>query len=175
MLDADGLTGGDANVVLQPVDAPAAAQPLGPCGLGVLPPRRLTLDLADGQRVALQLRFGRGFFSYRWADLVAADVRLDAGAARVTDLARLTYDALRHNWDEQFLVVLDPPLGDAHGLLVAQRGTQPGEGEYTVTVLGADWEPLRRIPVLGVRDEPGATGPAPLALPFLTLASGPGR
>lgn len=129
-------------------------QYLAPCGLAHLDPERLEVDLAGGQRAVLRLRKGAGggfWAGYLWADLVAAEVDLAAGRRVVTDYGHLVYDALRHNWNETFWVLFDPPLGDAHGLAVTQTFLGDGRESFTAAVLGADLAPLRPLAVTGVR------------------------
>lgn len=152
-LDGDSLTAGNHLATLAELDTGDAVPPeqlLGPCGLGVLPRQRYDLRLADGALVTLLLRKGRGFFSYRWATLVGAAVDGPIGRAEVTDLRRLVYSAMRHNWSERLVVLFDPPLGPAgevHGLEIAQDGANPGDGSYTAAYLDAALRPLRNLAV----------------------------
>ncbi|MEO8084023.1 MAG: DUF1566 domain-containing protein [Ardenticatenales bacterium] len=164
-LDGDALTAGNAVLTLAKLsDDPdqTTEQILGPCGLPVLPRQRYDLRLADGARVTLVLRKGRGFFSYKWATLIGATVDGPAGRAEVRDLRRLVYSAMRHNWSERLMAVFDGPLGggagqpgggdDAiHGIEIAQDGTNPGDGTYTAVYLDAALQPLRTVAVVEVR------------------------
>jgi hypothetical protein len=119
----------------------------------VLPRQRYDLRLADGGRVTLVLRKGRGFFSYKWATLTAAIVDVPAGRAEVRDVRRLVYGAMRHNWSERLMAVFDAPLGAGaeaiHGIEIAQDGTNPGDGTYTAVYLDAALRPLRTVGVVG--------------------------
>lgn len=151
-VDAEFLTTGVAASVS--AGAGEAPQYLAPCGLAHLDPERLEVDLAGGQRAVLHLRKGAGggfWAGYLWADLVAAEVDLAAGRRTVDDDAHLVYDALRHNWNERFWVLFDPPLGDAHGLEVAQTFLGDGRESFTAALLGADLAPLRPLDVTGAR------------------------
>jgi hypothetical protein len=98
---------------------------------------------------------------------VAADLRLAEGRRRVTEPRRLTYDALRHNWSEEYLVVLDPPLADAHAVLVHNEGTNAPEGPYTVTLLDASLQALRDVPVLAHDYGPAPAVPGAVWLPWV--------
>ncbi len=155
-LDSDALTAGNVILTLADITTGPDAAPeqiLGPCGLPVLPRQRYDVRLADGGRVSLMLRKGRGFFSYRWATLIGAVVDVPDGRAEVRDLRRLVYSAMRHNWSERLVVVFEPPLGDlgaVHGLEIAQDGTNPGDGTYTAIYLGAGLQPLRTVDVVGL-------------------------
>ncbi len=173
-LDSDSLTAGNAIVTLAQLDTGAEVPPeqiLGPCGLPVLPRQRYDLRLADGTRVTLLLRKGRGFFSYRWATLVGATVDGPVGHAEVTDLRRLVYSAMRHNWSERLVVLFDPPLGPAdevRGLEIAQDGTNPGDGTYTAVYLDAELRPLRNLAVTSFvhTDLPPGGGAYRIVLPW---------
>jgi pyruvate, water dikinase len=171
-LDADNLTAGDSMMTLRDATDATSAQMLGPCGLGVLPLQQLTVRLEGDQRVDLRLRKGRGFFSYQWAELVGADVRLAAGTRTVADYPHLVYDAVRHNWNETFWVLFDPPLGDAHCLSITQQGTAPGEGEYRAALLDDRLDVLRSLAVGSVTVGPGPPGPA-IYLPATSAARDP--
>lgn len=156
-LDGDGLTAGNTVLTLRSLDADpdgSSEQILGPCGLPVLPRQRYDVRLADGGRVTLVLRKGRGFFSYKWATLTAAIVDVPAGRAEVRDLRRLVYGAMRHNWSERLMAVFDAPLGGGaaaiHGIEIAQDGTNPGDGTYTAVYLDAALRPLRTVGVVGI-------------------------
>jgi hypothetical protein len=165
LLNADALTAGSAYITLQPPDDPTPSQVLSPCGLDLLPGHRLDITFDAGQHATLHVKKGRGFQSYHWADLVAAEVTLAAGTREVHDFHQLAYDAQRHNWNEEYLVVFDPPLGDAHALVIAQEGTATGEGDYRATLLDATFEVVRHLPVGAVQVVPEGDGGGVVYLP----------
>ncbi len=129
---------------------------LQPCGLPGLPAEQLRLDLGEAGRVFLTLRYGpgRGLLPYAPAALSAAwlDLRLEGRPQqrRLTAPTHLSYDAARHNWNEQLLLRLDPPLAGAAALLLTARGIPGRPGEtWTAQLLGPDGERLRQLPVTG--------------------------
>jgi len=175
-LDGNALTSGSTLVTLADITDdsdqrtnPAPEQLLGPCGLPVLPRQRYDLRLADGGRAVFVVRKGRGFFSYRWATLVAATVSLPAGRTEVRDVGRLVYSASRHNWSEQFLALFDPPLGEVYGLQIVHDGANSGEGTYTALYLDSDLQSLEVIPVESLAISPlPSDGPEyRIALPWI--------
>jgi hypothetical protein len=92
---------------------------LGPCGLRTLPAETIhvwaSLQSADVPPIPLRLRLDlrkadAPLAPYQWADLVGAELHVGDQRTRVSDLARLTYDAGRHNWDERLWIDLDPPM-----------------------------------------------------------------
>jgi hypothetical protein len=96
-----------------------------------------------------------------WADLVAATVDIGGQRRRVADYRHLAYDAERHNWNETLWILFDPPVGDAHGLEVAQvfggmaqraaDSRLPMAGpRYTARTLNENLETLREMEVLSV-------------------------
>jgi len=71
--------------------------------------------------------------------LVRAEVRLDGQDQAIDDYFRLAYGADLHNFNERYLVVLDPPLGEIHGVYFAETNENDPPG--TAALLGADLDP----------------------------------
>jgi hypothetical protein len=83
------------------------------------------------------------------SNLVWAQVTLGGETREVSDYFHLVYAARHHNWGEEYLVILDPPVGDVHGLYCMDSGdigTDPPEFLY---YLGADLDPANPLDTTG--------------------------
>jgi hypothetical protein len=54
------------------------------------------------------------------ANLVHARVTLSGDTREVSDYFSLVYAADQHNFNEAYLVLLDPPIGSAHGIVLEE-------------------------------------------------------
>jgi len=166
-LDAAGLTEPRDVVAAFGPDAGGDERLLGPCGLQRLPREALRLRFADGW-LDLDLRKADAPLApYQWAALVGARLHVAGSTRTVTDLAHLTYDAERHNWNERFLVMLDPPLagtgsGPAHALEIAW---QTGAALPTVRRLDAHLEPIGDLVIRYALRQRAVDGAATLWMP----------
>lgn len=159
-VDEDFLTAGVT--ITSRATGDEASQYLAPCGLPHLAGERLEIALEGGQRAVLSLRKGSGggfWAGYLWSELVRADVQLVGGRREVSDYGHLVYDALRHNWNESFWVLFDPPLGDAHGLAIRQQFLGGDEERFIAELLDANLDTLRPIEVLWVKRVQDGEGP----------------
>jgi len=84
------------------------------------------------------------------AGLVNAEVKLAAGSRTISDYGQLVYAADRHHWNEQFWLLFDSPLGDAHGIGFYQQYTGSGEPVYSAVLLDSALETLREVEVESV-------------------------
>ncbi|MCB0215935.1 MAG: DUF1566 domain-containing protein [Chloroflexi bacterium] len=172
-LDAEALS---LSVQVTASRGERAAQTLTPCGMPGRPDVRLELDLADSQSLRLRLRYAEppGASPVGQAQLLGATVDLAEGATQVEDPRQLVYDADRHNWNERFWVLFDPPIGASGGLEIASTGI-PGRPETTwlARTLDRDLAPGREIAVRSVRriDRP-PDALSPRYLPWLGSSRG---
>jgi len=120
-----------------------------PCALDQLPLIEFDVALENGQRLKLQQRRERDDGVTGLAALISAEVTLvDATGALLTqtvdDYSRLVYAAERHHWNEEFWVLLDPPIGDAHAIRLSRAYTG-GESVYSAELAGASLDLLRAV------------------------------
>jgi hypothetical protein len=94
-------------------------------GLCDLPEGTLyTATTASGDRVVMDVRGGPYMNSCLAAGetsclfLTGAQVQLGAFQQEVSDRLRLVYVGSHHNWYDEYLILLDPPAGDSHAVLV---------------------------------------------------------
>ena len=76
---------------------------------------------------------------------VTTEVKLEAGSRTISDYSQLVYVADRHHWNERFWVLLDEPLGDAHGVGFYQQFTGSGEPVYRAVLLDEVLETLQEL------------------------------
>ncbi|MBN2493213.1 MAG: hypothetical protein JXR96_01375 [Deltaproteobacteria bacterium] len=78
---------------------------------------RISFSLQDGSgSVALDKRFQQPLMGTGEAAAVRAEIALDGEQRSVDDYFEIGYGCDLHNYNERFLLVLDPPIGAVHGL-----------------------------------------------------------
>lgn len=125
------------------------------CGYDLLPFWELEVELAGGSSIHLEERFlpSENDLASGPASLVRATVHLEGTRQTVRDYWQLIYSARRHNRDERYWVVLDPPLQIANiesAVHVVEIFT-PEPTRCTnaqVSYLGADFSVLARPQVV---------------------------
>jgi len=123
---------------------------LTPCDYATLPLITYDVTLADGQRMVIQQRRERDDGVSGLAALTNAEVTLEAGSRTISDYGQLIYAADRHHWNEQFWLLFDEPLGDAHGIGLYQQYSGSGEPIYSAVLLNIELETLREVEVVSV-------------------------
>ena len=76
----------------------------------------ITVELADNDQIVLYKRYQQPLMASGPAALTRAEIDIDGQQRTVDDYFKLAYAADMHNFNERYLVVLDPPLGSIHGL-----------------------------------------------------------
>ncbi|MBN1422243.1 MAG: hypothetical protein JXP34_25945 [Planctomycetes bacterium] len=111
----------------------------------LLPLFHVRADLAGGDVIEFRYRFFELLANTGPASTIAGEVTLGAETRVTSDYWHLAYAAIHHNWAPQFWIILDPPIGDVHGVWIAEpfpEGSLP-----TIRTLGADLEPLAELTV----------------------------
>jgi hypothetical protein len=85
------------------------------------------------------------------ANLESAQATVDGTTRSTDDYFSLVYSADHHNWNEGYTVLLRPPVGDVHGLVLvdADLNADPVEMLY----LGSDLTEIRRSPLISYAEE----------------------
>jgi hypothetical protein len=126
-----GFVGG--GIKIDGGDILTGQQALGPCALSDAWKRTITAAVAGGDRLVLDVRgsmpcmISGNTTCYYFTN---ADVTLGAEQLTVDEHFHLVYSAGHHNDGEEFLVILDPPLGQVAALLlIAPPLLSPDGGE----------------------------------------------
>lgn len=109
------------------------------CTYPTLPLHHVTAELEGGDLVIIHKRMMQPLMGSGPVGLVHAAVILDGQTQEIDDYFRLAYGADLHNFNERYLVVLDPPLGDVHGVYFAETNENDPPG--TAALLDADLDP----------------------------------
>ncbi len=113
-------------------------QRYGLCELGA-PEETIEASTAGGDKVRLEVGVGPWFESCFAAGetaclfLTRAEVSVGQAKQVITDRFRLIYVGGHHNWNDEYLILLDPPLGATAALLVKEPplfSGKPGEVRY---------------------------------------------
>ncbi len=92
------------------------------CELGP-PEETIDASTAGGDRLRLELNIGSSCFASGMTTclhLTRAEVTLGQERQRITDSFRLVYAGNHHNWHDEYLILLDPPLGATAALLIEE-------------------------------------------------------
>jgi len=142
-----GFAGG--GIQIDGGDILTGQQALGPCSLSDGWKRVVTAAVSGGDRLVLDVRGSMPCMisgNTTCYLLFGAEVTLGGGQMTVDEHFRLVYSAGHHNEGEEFLVVLDPPVGqNAALLLVAPPLLSPDGGE--LVYLDSDLAELAREPL----------------------------
>jgi hypothetical protein len=79
------------------------------------------------------------------ANLVYAEITVDGTTRTTDDYFELVYAAYHHNFDETYLVILDPPVGDVHAIMFEHVWYY--QGPTDMIYLDAAMNELRRSPL----------------------------
>lgn len=111
------------------------------CTYPALPLHHVTAELEGGDRVIIHKRMMKPLMGSGPVGLVHAEVHLDDQEQEIDDYFRLAYGADLHNFNERYLVALDPPLGNVYGVYFAE--TSENEPPGTAALLDADLDPAQ--------------------------------
>jgi hypothetical protein len=78
----------------------------------------------DQDRIRLDKRYYTQTFASGPASLVRARVTLGGVNRETDDYFSLVYSAVHHNWREEYLVLLDPPIGEIHGVVIERENQE---------------------------------------------------
>jgi len=123
-------------------DYPNQHQRYAPCEYRDLPLYVITAEVQGGDRAVLHKRHQIPVAASGPCNIVYADVIVDGQPREVDDYFLLVYAAQHHNWNEEYVVLLDPPVGDVHAILLREHDLwQPPE---KMIYLGAAYQELRQ-------------------------------
>ena len=80
-----------------------------------------------------------------------AEASVGATTRQVGAYFDLVYAAFHHNWSEQYLVLLDPPVGDVHALLL--QDPDYNDPPVELSYLGETMNVLRSSPLSSYSEE----------------------
>ncbi|MBN2497983.1 MAG: hypothetical protein JXR96_25540 [Deltaproteobacteria bacterium] len=116
-------------------DTLTEVQAFGLCALPEDGRKIMQAQTASGDRIELEIRQGPWYDTCLVAGetacyfLVRAELELGAYQASVEDRFRLVYNGSHHNWFDKYLLLLDPPAGDVHAVLVIAPDFSGANGE----------------------------------------------
>ncbi len=104
----------------------------GSCELLGLGLHRLTFNWANNDVLILdQPSWNRPIWNYPGyagetspSNLIRAEVTIAGSTREISDYYQLVYAAEHHNWFEEYLVILDPPIGDVHAVYTIDTGLE---------------------------------------------------
>ena len=123
-------------------DPPPEYQRYAPCAYRDLPLFIITAEVQGGDRAVVHKRHELPMAGSGPCNIVYAEVTVDGQQRVVDDYFSLVYAAEHHNWNETYVVLLDPAVGDVSAILLQEQNLweEPTEMVY----LGSDLAELRR-------------------------------
>jgi hypothetical protein len=121
------------------------------CTYATLPLFQITVDLEGGDRIVLWKRYWKPLMASGPAAVTRAEVDLDGEQRTVEDYFHTAYAADLHNYNERYLVVLDPPVGNIHGIRFEE--TNQNDPPAVVDLLDETLDPFAQRNVTGYADE----------------------
>lgn len=121
------------------------------CTLATLPLYRITATLEGGDTIVLSKRYLKPVMGTGPAAVTRAEIDLDGEQRTVEDYFQTSYGADLHNFNERYLVVLDPPIGSIHGLHFEE--TNQNDPPAALDLLDADLAPAGQRNLTGYLDE----------------------
>jgi len=121
------------------------------CTFSTLPRYRVTAALEGGDSIVLYKRYLKPLMGSGPAAVVRAEIDLDGEQRVVEDYFHTAYAADLHNYNERYLVVLDPPIGSIHGVHFAE--TNQDDPPATVDLLDSGLAPAGQRNVTAYTDE----------------------
>ena len=121
------------------------------CTLEAAPLCSITVDLEGGDQIVLSKRYLKPLMASGPAAVTRAEIDLDGQQRTVEDYFQTAYAADLHNYNERYLVVLDPPIGNVHGVQFEE--TNQNDPPTVVDLLDADLAPAGQRNVTGYVDE----------------------
>ncbi len=114
---------------------------LSSCSYETLPLWRRDIELPGGDNLVFDVRFSESVFGTGRAALTRASWKHDGADIVSDDYFGLVYAADHHNWFEQFLFLLEEPVGEIYAVMV-EEGFPRDTAQATVHWLGASFEIL---------------------------------
>ena len=118
-------------LIIEPgVDQIDEIQAFGLCDLAEVTRLELTFDTQQGSNIELELRDGPYYRAClaggktQCRFLVSGKVRLGTYQSNISDRFRLVYAGSHHNWNDEYLILLDPPTAGIAALLVSEPDQQ---------------------------------------------------
>jgi len=121
------------------------------CTFTTLPRYRITADLEGGDSVVLYKRYLKPLMGTGPAAVVRAEIDLDGEQRIVEDYFHTAYCADLHNFNERYLVVLDPPIGSVHGIHLEE--SNDNDPPTAVDLLDDDLAPAGQRNITAYTDE----------------------
>lgn len=121
------------------------------CTFITLPQYRITAALEGGDSIVLYKRYLKPLMGSGPAAVVRAEIDLDGQQRTVEDYFQTAYCADLHNFNERYLVVLDPPIGSVHGVHFEE--TNQNDPPTAVDLLDASLAPAGQRNVTAYTDE----------------------
>ena len=121
------------------------------CTFNTLPSYRITATLDGGDSIVLYKRYLKPLMGSGPAAVVRTEIDLDGEQRVVEDYFHTAYAADLHNFNERYLVVLDPPVGAIHGVHFEE--TNDNDPPTAVDLLDADLAPAGQRNVTTYIDE----------------------
>ena len=108
----------------------------------------ITAEAESGDRVVFHKRMYSPDFrgGSMPANLESAQATVNGSTRSADDYFSLVYSADHHNWDEGYTVLLRPPIGDVHGLVLIDAG--PNDDPVEMLYLGSDLTEIRTSPLV---------------------------
>ena len=108
----------------------------------------ITAEAESGDRVVFHKRMYSPDFrgGSMPANLESAQATVNGSTRSADDYFSLVYSADHHNWDEGYTVLLRPPIGDVHGLVLIDAG--PHDDPVEMLYLGSDLTEIRTSPLV---------------------------
>ncbi|MBW1810319.1 MAG: hypothetical protein JRJ19_10405 [Deltaproteobacteria bacterium] len=113
------------------------------CTYSDLPQYKITVELAGSDQIVLYKRYQQPLMASGPAALTRAEIDIDGEQRTVDDYFKLAYSADMHNFNERYLVVLDPPLGSIHGLHFEEANQN--DPPTVIDILGEDLDPINPV------------------------------
>jgi hypothetical protein len=121
------------------------------CTFATLPRFRITADVEGGDSVVLYKRYLKPLMGSGPAAVVRAEIDLDGEQRIVEDYFKTAYAADLHNFNERYLVVLDPPIGSTHGIHFEE--TNQNDPPAAIDLLDSGLAPAGQRNLTGYTDE----------------------
>lgn len=121
------------------------------CTFITLPRHKITAALEGGDSIVLYKRYLKPLMGSGPAAVVRAEIDLDGEQRVVEDYFHTAYAADMHNFNERYLVVLDPPVGAIHGVHFEE--TSDNDPPAAADLLDADLAPAGQRNITAYTDE----------------------
>jgi hypothetical protein len=121
------------------------------CTFVSLPLYRITAALDGGDSIVLDKRYLKPLMGSGPAAVIRAEIDLDGQQRTVEDYFQTAYAAELHNFNERYLVVLEPPIGSVHGIHFEE--TNQNDPPTAVDLLDSGLAPAGQRNITAYTDE----------------------